>query len=70
MIVSTSSTLSPRRIQSVVERDPRWPLIVARDRRADGSFVYSVATTGVYLPAVLRVAARAPRERALPRHDG
>ncbi|WP_395666410.1 bifunctional DNA-binding transcriptional regulator/O6-methylguanine-DNA methyltransferase Ada [Methylocella sp.] len=28
--------------------DPRWPSIVARDRAADGAFVYSVKTTGVY----------------------
>ena len=31
-----------------VTQDPRWALIVARDPRADGSFWYSVATTGVY----------------------
>src|SRR5690348_11650479 len=30
------------------ERDPRWAAIVARDRSADGSFFYSVRTTGVY----------------------
>jgi AraC family transcriptional regulator of adaptative response/methylated-DNA-[protein]-cysteine methyltransferase len=28
--------------------DPRWAAVVARDRKADGSFVYSVKTTGVY----------------------
>jgi AraC family transcriptional regulator of adaptative response/methylated-DNA-[protein]-cysteine methyltransferase len=28
--------------------DPRWSAIVARDRKADGKFVYSVRTTGVY----------------------
>jgi AraC family transcriptional regulator of adaptative response/methylated-DNA-[protein]-cysteine methyltransferase len=28
--------------------DPRWTCVVARDRSADGSFVYSVRTTGVY----------------------
>ena len=28
--------------------DPRWAAVVARDRKADGSFVYSVRTTGVY----------------------
>jgi AraC family transcriptional regulator of adaptative response/methylated-DNA-[protein]-cysteine methyltransferase len=28
--------------------DPRWSRIVARDRSADGSFWYSVATTGIY----------------------
>jgi AraC family transcriptional regulator of adaptative response/methylated-DNA-[protein]-cysteine methyltransferase len=29
-------------------QDPRWANVVARDRSADGSFVYSVATTGIY----------------------
>ena len=28
--------------------DPRWAAIAARDRRADGTFYYSVRTTGVY----------------------
>jgi len=28
--------------------DPRWPAIIARDTNADGTFYYSVATTGVY----------------------
>jgi AraC family transcriptional regulator, regulatory protein of adaptative response / methylated-DNA-[protein]-cysteine methyltransferase len=28
--------------------DPRWAQIVARDKRADGQFWYSVSTTGVY----------------------
>src|SRR5689334_15395939 len=28
--------------------DPRWAAVVARDARADGSFFYSVRTTGVY----------------------
>lgn len=30
------------------DKDPRWARVVARDRTADGSFYYSVATTGVY----------------------
>src|ERR1700691_1259954 len=30
------------------EDDPRWALIVARDKTADGHLWYSVATTGVY----------------------
>ena len=30
------------------ERDPRWEAVVARDPRADGTFYYSVRTTGVY----------------------
>jgi AraC family transcriptional regulator, regulatory protein of adaptative response / methylated-DNA-[protein]-cysteine methyltransferase len=28
--------------------DPRWAAVVARDRRADGQFVYAVRSTGVY----------------------
>jgi len=28
--------------------DPRWAAVQARDARADGSFFYSVKTTGVY----------------------
>src|SRR5215203_5388228 len=28
--------------------DPRWPAVQARDPRADGTFFYSVRTTGVY----------------------
>lgn len=30
------------------ENDPRWAAVVARDRSADGTFYYSVRTTGVY----------------------
>jgi AraC family transcriptional regulator of adaptative response/methylated-DNA-[protein]-cysteine methyltransferase len=30
------------------EQDPRWAAVVAHDRHADGTFWYSVATTGVY----------------------
>ncbi|MDV7213787.1 Ada metal-binding domain-containing protein, partial [Azotobacter beijerinckii] len=28
--------------------DPRWAALLARDPQADGRFVYSVKTTGVY----------------------
>lgn len=31
-----------------ITRDPRWSSIVTRDKGADGTFWYSVATTGVY----------------------
>ena len=31
-----------------VVTDPRWATVIARDVAADGSFVYSVRTTGVY----------------------
>lgn len=33
---------------TAVQRDPRWAALRARDVRADGSFFYSVSTTGVY----------------------
>ncbi|MBC8056729.1 MAG: bifunctional transcriptional activator/DNA repair enzyme protein Ada, partial [Rhizobiales bacterium] len=28
--------------------DPRWTAVAGRDAQADGCFVYSVQTTGVY----------------------
>jgi AraC family transcriptional regulator of adaptative response/methylated-DNA-[protein]-cysteine methyltransferase len=31
-----------------IEKDPRWAAVVARDGSADGTFYYSVETTGVY----------------------
>ena len=33
---------------SNAQRDPRWAAVIARDRGADGTFFYSVRTTGVY----------------------
>ena len=33
---------------AATERDPRWAQVIARDPQADGSFWYSVNTTGVY----------------------
>jgi AraC family transcriptional regulator of adaptative response/methylated-DNA-[protein]-cysteine methyltransferase len=36
------------RAGSPIEHDPRWAAVVARDRTADGTFYYSVTTTGVY----------------------
>lgn len=31
-----------------IVNDPRWALVVSRNRKADGTFYYSVETTGVY----------------------
>ena len=46
--------------------DPRWTKVLARDATADGTFVYSVATTGVYCrPAC---AARTPNRRNVAFH--
>ncbi|MDB6061883.1 MAG: O-6-methylguanine methyltransferase [Verrucomicrobiaceae bacterium] len=33
---------------SVTQNDPRWAALVARDKNIDGTFFYSVKTTGVY----------------------
>jgi len=46
--------------------DPRWAAIVARDRSADGRFVYSVATTGVFCRP--SCAARRPNPRNVRFH--
>src|SRR5262245_27699362 len=34
--------------KETTKSDPRWASVVARDRKADGAFYYSVKTTGVY----------------------
>ena len=43
-------SMSAKQIDRAAEtaNDPRWAAVVARDPAADGSFVYSVRTTGVY----------------------
>lgn len=46
MFITLAKDLKPAPLP--VADDPRWALIVARDKSADGSFWYSVATTGVY----------------------
>jgi AraC family transcriptional regulator of adaptative response/methylated-DNA-[protein]-cysteine methyltransferase len=38
----------PTNLRPDTEKDPRWARVQARDKRADGEFWYSVATTGVY----------------------
>jgi len=40
--------LSSGQTAATAEHDPRWRAILARDAAADGRFVYSVRTTGVY----------------------
>jgi AraC family transcriptional regulator of adaptative response/methylated-DNA-[protein]-cysteine methyltransferase len=35
-------------VQPAALADPRWAAVVARDKSRDGTFCYSVATTGVY----------------------
>lgn len=49
-----------------IVNDPRWARLVTRDARADGSFVYSVKTTGVYCRP--SCAARTPLPRNVAFH--
>ena len=44
----SAARTKPRRDEDATSLDPRWAAVVARDHRADGTFYYSVATTGVY----------------------
>jgi len=48
-----------------VTDDPRWALIVTRDRSADGKFWYSVATTGIYCRPSCPSRAANPRNVAI-----
>lgn len=41
------TTIKSQRAKSVLD-DPRWAAVAARDAQADGTFYYSVRTTGVY----------------------
>ena len=43
-------TIAAKRTQGGLdtEQDPRWRAVVARDKSVDGTFYYSVKTTGVY----------------------
>src|SRR3954470_3626927 len=46
------SAMTPEKVRRSVELgvgdDPRWDRVLSRDRAADGTFWYSVVTTGVY----------------------
>lgn len=50
-----------------VTRDPRWALVIAREASADGSFFYSVKTTGVYCRP--SCGARAPKPENVAFHS-
>jgi AraC family transcriptional regulator, regulatory protein of adaptative response / methylated-DNA-[protein]-cysteine methyltransferase len=54
-----SNTMTKAELANVILADRRWKSIVERDVSADGQFVYSVATTGVYCRPCC--AARLPR---------
>jgi AraC family transcriptional regulator, regulatory protein of adaptative response / methylated-DNA-[protein]-cysteine methyltransferase len=42
------TTVKDTRQAATTESDPRWVSVVSRDSQADGTFYYSVTTTGVY----------------------
>ena len=48
MNISTRAHARTDALAIGTEADPRWAAVRARDPHADGSFVYSVRTTGVY----------------------
>jgi AraC family transcriptional regulator of adaptative response/methylated-DNA-[protein]-cysteine methyltransferase len=41
-------TVTAKQVHGGIVHDPRWAAVVARDPAADGTFFYSVRTTGVY----------------------
>src|ERR1044071_9845280 len=48
MLAKKSSPTAPVARAANHDHDPRWAALSARDPSADGTFVYSVKTTGVY----------------------
>ena len=57
-------TLMPKPTDTLT--DPRWQAVLSRDKSADGGFVYSVASTGVYCRP--SCAARTPRPENVAFH--
>ena len=53
-------------MRGAAETDRRWAAVIARDRKADGTFYYSVKTTGVYCRP--SCAARRPNRRNVEFH--
>jgi AraC family transcriptional regulator of adaptative response/methylated-DNA-[protein]-cysteine methyltransferase len=62
--MKTSTSNSPGRNPRLDDEDTLWAAVVARDPAADGRFVYSVRTTGVYCKP------SCPSRRALRRNVG
>lgn len=60
-----SRAIQPKPEQT--QADPRWLAVVERDARADGSFLYSVRTTGVYCRP--SCGARTPRPENVAFHE-
>jgi AraC family transcriptional regulator of adaptative response/methylated-DNA-[protein]-cysteine methyltransferase len=57
---------TPETRAAAIVDDPRWTALVARDRAADGHFVYAVGTTGIYCRP--SCAARRPRPENVSFH--
>lgn len=63
----SATTLQLRAKRRFAADDDRWTAVVARDKSADGAFVYSVRTTGVYCRP--GCPARTPRRENVRFHD-
>jgi AraC family transcriptional regulator of adaptative response/methylated-DNA-[protein]-cysteine methyltransferase len=61
------SDRAPARVSCLSNDNERWEAVRRRDRAADGAFVYSVRTTGVYCRP--SCAARLPRRDNVQFHD-
>ena len=57
----------PITIPNTIEQDPRWQAIVTRDHAADGTFFYSVKSTGIYCRP--SCGARIPKPENVQFHD-
>ncbi|MFN7154700.1 MAG: bifunctional DNA-binding transcriptional regulator/O6-methylguanine-DNA methyltransferase Ada [Acidovorax sp.] len=62
-----ATVLAKAQQAAATQADPRWAAVAARSAAADGSFWYSVQTTGVYCRP--SCAARAPRPENVRFHD-
>src|SRR5215831_16176996 len=67
MTTATSTKARRPASPSVVETDPRWARVLARDKAADGQLWYSVSTTGVYCRP--SCPSRIPNPRNVQLHD-
>src|SRR5690606_37482414 len=66
IMVSTDMTASQRRAPT--DAESRWRALVSRDANTDGTFVYAVATTGIYCRPTC--SARPPRREHVSFSDG
>ena len=63
-------TTSTELLAAATVSDPRWAAVLARDAAADGSFFYSVQTTGVYCRPSCAARPARPENVRLPRQRG